>query len=425
MLRRELLAGVGAAASLALFSQRAGAQDCPNINVRHDRDVLIQIFLRGGADALNLCVPYGDDDYLPLRRSDQGLFDIAIDAPLQLGDDYFALHPKFQSLIDSGCWSAGDLAFVVGAGTPDGRRSHFANEDRIEYANGLERATDGGWMARYLRAAPSVTSTPFARALALQPYAPSALFGSTSVVTTRRLAELAFDVDDQTAYAEALRQLHARAQTPVEKLGARTGEVMDAVGCKNLLEVTHNGVSYPDTVLGSQLAEAAKVVKAVPEIELITLDYGGWDTHGDQLARHDVLVGDLSDALAALYRDLSLQSGRGHIGNVTVMVQSEFGRRLQANGSHGTDHGSGGLMLLLGGGVKGGFHTQNWSRGKHSLLGEMEENGDLKVTTDYRSVLVQLLERRLRLSLSLDEWERMFPGFGFQPGGLDLFAPRG
>ncbi len=425
MLRRDLLTGIGAAASLALLtSNRAQAStNCNVAKATQNRDVLIQIFLRGGADALNMCVPHADQGYAQLRR-EAGVFDVMIDNPLSVGDGYFGLHPKFAPLIDNGCWANGDLAIVMGAGDAGGRRSHFANEDRIEYANGQEKATDGGWMARYLRAASPVVVDPFARALALQPSAPSALFGSTSVVTTRRLNDLELNVDDPEAYAQAIRSLHEGADSPVEILGARTAEVVNDVACKDLAGVSHNGVRYPDSVLGDQLSEAAKVIKAVPEVELICLDYGGWDTHGDQLARQDALIGNLAESLAALYADLGAESGRANIANVTVMVQSEFGRRLRGNGSQGTDHGTGGLMMLLGGGVRGGIHAQNWSRSDGSLLGEMAHRGDLRVTTDYRSVLTQLLERRLGLDLGAADWETMFPRFGYQPSTLDLFEYR-
>jgi uncharacterized protein (DUF1501 family) len=149
------------------------------------------------------------------------------------------------------------------------------------------------------------------------------------------------------------------------------------------------GVQYPDSDLGNALKQVAFLIKADIGLEIACLDKGGWDTHyGQNLA--GLLTGlqdDLAKCLAAFTADLGQELSR-----VTVVVQTEFGRRLKENQSLGTDHGRGSVMFLAGGGVKGGKVYGRWPGPQDHQL---DEEGDLRVTTDYRNVLSEVLERRL------------------------------
>jgi uncharacterized protein (DUF1501 family) len=161
--------------------------------------------------------------------------------------------------------------------------------------------------------------------------------------------------------------------------------------------------------LSEQLKSLAQLIKLDLGVQVATVDFGGWDTHEAQAYHFPQLVGGLARALAAFYNDLTAYHQR-----LTVLVMSEFGRRLKANRSGGTDHGLGGAMLLLGQGVRGGRMYGTWP----GLATEQLDNGvDLAVTTDYRTVLGELAAKRLGNPPIGD----LFPGF-VMPAPLGLLV---
>jgi uncharacterized protein (DUF1501 family) len=169
-----------------------------------------------------------------------------------------------------------------------------------------------------------------------------------------------------------------------------------------------NGAVYPSGDLGKSLADSARLVRADIGAEVITVDCGSWDMHvgmGDvDSGLMTASVSELALALAAFFKDLGSEGSR-----VTVVTISEFGRRLEENASHGLDHGWGNVMLLLGGGVRGGRYHGTWpglSRGK--LV-----DGDLAVTNDYRNVLGEVVGTRFGADVS-----KVFPGFHYTPIGV-------
>jgi uncharacterized protein (DUF1501 family) len=134
-------------------------------------------------------------------------------------------------------------------------------------------------------------------------------------------------------------------------------------------------------------------------LRVATVDYDGWDTHEGQEYRFGELVSEMSRALSAFYNDMS----RFH-SKMTVVVHTEFGRRLKSNQSEGTDHGYGGVHMVLGNGVKGGKLHGEWK----GLANEnLDEGADLAITTDYRTVLNEVLTKRVGLA----DTKSIFPGF--------------
>jgi uncharacterized protein (DUF1501 family) len=173
-----------------------------------------------------------------------------------------------------------------------------------------------------------------------------------------------------------------------------------------------NGASYPGDEFGEGLRQIAQLVKADLGLEVACLDLGGWDTHEQQGTLDGTFNGlltTLARGLGAFYADLDQ-----HMGKVTVVVMSEFGRRVGENGSSGTDHGHGNVMLIMGGSIHGGKVYHRWP----TLRPEKLDDGDLAITTDYREVLTELLTRRLN-NPALDQ---VFPGFSATP--LGIFQPR-
>jgi uncharacterized protein (DUF1501 family) len=165
-----------------------------------------------------------------------------------------------------------------------------------------------------------------------------------------------------------------------------------------------SGVSYPADDLGDALKEAARLIKADLGARAITLDYGSWDMHSrlgtvdaaDADSMH-MMVDGLARGLKAFFTDLGPAADR-----VTLVTLTEFGRRVAENGSRGLDHGWGNTMLLAGAGVRGGQVHGGWP----GLDAVHLNQGDLAVTTDYRSVLAEVLSRQFGVSTA-----KVFPGF--------------
>ncbi len=163
-----------------------------------------------------------------------------------------------------------------------------------------------------------------------------------------------------------------------------------------------NGAVYPDTGLGNALQDIARLIKADVGLQVAAVDYGDWDMHVDMGTfdtgwMHDHLT-ELSDSLAAFGTDL----GSTALQDVTLVSLTEFGRRVEENGSGGMDHGYGQAVMMLGGGIKGGQVHGLWP----GLAPTDLIDGDLNGQNDYRRVLAEILEKRCEASTVSD----VFPG---------------
>ena len=195
-------------------------------------------------------------------------------------------------------------------------------------------------------------------------------------------------------------------------LSSQAGMVFDTIETLEGLDATTyrptQGASYPEGEFGLGLKQVAQLIKADVGLEVACVDLGGWDTHESQGTLDgdfNQLLTELGRGLGAFYADME-----GHMQNVTVLTMSEFGRRVQENGSQGTDHGHGNVMFVMGGGAKGGQIYSDWP----TLATEALSDGDLDITTDYRDVLADVLTTRLG-NPALDQ---IFPGHAVTPLGL-------
>jgi uncharacterized protein (DUF1501 family) len=151
--------------------------------------------------------------------------------------------------------------------------------------------------------------------------------------------------------------------------------------------------------LAEQLKTVAQAIKLDLGLRVSTVDFGGWDTHINQAGEIEYMIKNLSSALMAFWRDLGY-----HRDHVSVVVMSEFGRRLKANEAGGTDHGHGNVMFALGANVKGGKMYGDWPGLANDAL---DEGADLAITTDYRTVLSELVASHLKFA----DTKTIFPGF--------------
>jgi len=350
--------------------------------------VLVVVFLRGGCDGLSLISPTGDGDYVAARpaglrveRSGESA-GIVLDNPV--ADVDFRFHPQARAFAD--LYAAGDLAVVHAAGLTDATRSHFDAEDRMERA--AKGGGSGGWLGRWLANEHHDGVLP---ALAVGASAPESLRGADAVAVARELAGLRLAAGH--GFSTPIRRMLAERLGGDPLLGAPVSRLLklsDVIETRVALDADGNlkpyvaAVDYPeDNSLTLSLRTVAQSIKLDLGLRVATVDYGGWDTHVDQQGQFGHLVNELSTALMAFWRDLGVHQER-----VSVVVMSEFGRRLKANESGGTDHGHGNVMMTFGAAVRGGSMYGKWP-GLHNDA--LDAGADLAITTDYRNVLAELM----------------------------------
>lgn len=381
-------AAVASAALPALLPRVALGTEGPR------RDVLVSIFLRGGADGLTLCVPHFDDAYYALRptlavpRPDAASPRRAVDL-----DGRFGLPPAMAALAEP--FADGHLAIVHACGLEGATRSHFDAMRFVEVGmGGAPFGLGAGWIGRHLQDVPPVDAGAVLRAVALDSALPRSLAGAPSSTPVPDPTDYGIlgPGGDSPAWQERLWRLYDRAEEPLSTsaLTARqTAALLRAVDVAGYRPA--GGVTYPEDELGQALRSTAALIRAGVGLEVASIDVGGWDTHeaqgpfeGDMAS----LMASLSTGLVAFYRDLWSADQPG----VVVVVQSEFGRNAFENGSAGTDHGHGGALFVLGGSVVGGRVLGTWPGLEPEQL---YEGQDLATTTDYRDVLSEILARRL------------------------------
>ncbi len=358
--------------------------------------VLVLLSLRGAADGLSLVVPHGDPAYYAARPS------IGIPAASLLAPDaMFGLHPALAPLVPM--WNAGTLAAVHATGMPTPNRSHFAAMEAIEDAapGSTER---NGWLNRLLGDLPGTSPL---QGTAMGNQVPTSLFG----------ANPAFVVDDVDRAEVAGTDEDGRRLLALQhawKGGGRMNQaVRDAISgaqgfgvARDLPASESAAAAYPATDLGKALSDVSRIVRSGVGAEVVTVDQGDWDMHTDlgtvewgEMRRN---AGDLAGSIAAFFADLGPFADR-----VTLVTLSEFGRRVKENDNYGTDHGFGNVMFVAGAGVRGGRYYGSWPGLTDSL------DADLLVTTDYRSVLSEIVTRRFGVSTA-----QVFPGFAPTPVGV-------
>jgi uncharacterized protein (DUF1501 family) len=356
-------------------------------------DLLLVLFLRGAADALNVIVPHGEQAYYTMRptisigRPDDARIESALRS-VDL-DGFFGLHPSLAPLLPA--WEAGHLAPIHACGAPDDSRSHFKAMELMERGVESAKGPASGWINRHLATFDSGNPSPL-RAIGLGEMAPRSLRGAVPVSALRSIADfhLGGNLELASMMHAGLFSLYA-ADERLADAGQETLEIIETIEKLDPEGYVSSGeVAYPETEFGYGLRQIAMLAKAEVGLEVAAIDIGGWDTHfaqGGSQGHMSNLLTDLGQGLAAIHEDLSLMADR-----LTVVVMTEFGRRVRENASLGTDHGHGSAMLLLGGHVNGGRVHGSWPGLE---VGHLFGPGDLKVTTDYRDVLAEVCLKRL------------------------------
>jgi len=362
---------------------------------------LVVLSLRGAADGLSLVVPHGDPVYYQARPR------IAVPAAsLVARDAFFGLHPDLSPLL--GMWQAGRLAAVHATGLPAPNRSHFAAMEEVEDADPGSSARVG-WLNRLLGA--DSDDSPLQAFGVGGGVAPTSLVGPEPFLSAGSVDDVVISGDDKWDPEDnRLRSLHTLWDGAPSVLAPAMASTFRADAAFEAVRATSpdpaHGAAYGGSDLGKALRTAARVIKGDVGTRVITVDHGDWDMHTDlgtlEWGRMRRLAGELGTALAGFFTDLGARGDR-----VTVVVLSEFGRRVQENANHGLDHGYGNAMLVLGAGVNGGRYHGTWP----GLTDDLDS--DLLVTTDYRSVLAEVVSSRFGVSTA-----SVFPQF--QPEAVGL-----
>ncbi|HLK64685.1 MAG TPA: DUF1501 domain-containing protein [Bryobacteraceae bacterium] len=388
-----VMAGIGAAPSwLARAAEGA----------RGKRKILVAIFQRGAADSLNVVIPFSEKRYYELRPN------IGIPGPGgQRGDTagpngpnaidldgQFGLHPQLEPL--KALWDKKQLAIVEATGSPDPTRSHFDAQDYMESGTPGKTAGDG-WLNRALP--PVGPQTSPLRAIAMGSQLPRTLRGDRPAIAVNDMQTFQVGSEDTASILETM-----YSNSPDLRL-EKTGK--DAFAAMKMIKQITQGPYNPGGnaqyfqggELGRNLQQVARLIKADVGVEAAFAEVGGWDHHGNEPAQLTNLLRQFGLALSAFAQDMG-----DRMEDIVLVTMSEFGRTAQENGDNGTDHGHGGLMMVLGGPVRGGKVYGRWPGLAHEQL---YEGRDLAVTTDFRAVLGELVTGHLAQS----DIGQVFPGF--------------
>ena len=398
-------------------------------------DTVVHVFLRGGIDGLNLVVPLSGNDrtYYEQARPDIRVPVSGENAalPLTLANGAatgFGLHAAASGLRD--IWADGRLAIVHCCGIQSTvTRSHFDAQQYLDFGTPGNKGSGTGWLARAWATHPGASSSVLMPALAVNSRLPANLLGATQALTMGSPTD--FDLNGGSwawqrardgapagfrGVNETLAQMW-EGNVGIEHSGRAANAALRTIG-----QQAYTGTlpaAWPTSTFARQLWTVAQSIRFNVGLRYAAVDVGGWDTHESQGnaggGYFHGRVGELSQALAAFYGELA---GSGQMGRVTVVVQSEFGRRVRENGSGGTDHGYGNPLLVMGGPVNGRRFYGSWAGLHPEILSP--HFGDVPVTTDFRRVFTELLQARMGNARTGE----VFPGYGgYSP--LGIFAGAG
>lgn len=377
-----------------------------------NQPIIIDLFMRGGMDGLNVVPPWSGPDrtvYEQIRPNIQvPLPGANITNPVLDIGEVFGFHPAATGFRD--LYLSGDLAIIHGTGLPQNNttRSHFDAMKLIELGTPNSLSTVDGWLTRHLNSTPQITGNEVIPVLVSAGNNPISLQSYYNALT----------VDQVNGYHPNSGQFQDQHAAAIANMyGGNTALDLSVSGAMETLAIISEldldnyvpagGVSYPDSSFGDQLALIAQLIRADLNINVATADLGGWDTHNSQGDGGGGFffnkVQDMSNCVTAMYNDLKAS---GLADQVTVVIHSEFGRRARQNGESGsgTDHGSGNIMLVLGGKVNGGQSYGNFAGLSNDDLFDGE---DVSPEIDYRQVYFTIVKEVLG-NPNLDQ---VFPGY--------------
>jgi len=391
--RRGFLGGastatIAAAIGYSWLPRMAFAQDTQAV-----RDIVISVYLRGGADGCTLVVPHGDAGYYAARPT------IAIPKPNsgQNGratdlNGFFGFPQAMLPLLPA--YQNNHLAIVHAVGSSNWSRSHFDAQKFMEESDRNSLNGQSGWLGRHLGTVSEKNPGSPMRGVSLTYGLVRTMSGGPKTLPIPNPDDFGYEgyFPDRNEMSSWIANQYNRVQDMTKQAVRDTRNViatLDSIDFANYLP--KGGAVYENNYFAQGLKATAAMIKANIGLEAVHLDLDGWDTHADQApigGYMDGLMQTLSKALAAFYKDM-VGSNRM---DFTMVVLSEFGRNVVENGSRGTDHGAGNAMFVMGGKVNGGQVYGSWPG---CATNKLLDGYDLKMTTDYRDILAEVVKKRL------------------------------
>jgi uncharacterized protein (DUF1501 family) len=438
--RREFVKGMGIGLGAMLVPTGFG-RVARAMTAAGDR-TLVVLFLRGGADGINLVVPRGDEtNYIALRRNDETGQDITLPpAPPELQlDGFFEAHPGLGPLVSR--YDDRELAFLHAVGGT-GNYSHFTAQDAMERAEPVNPSfIADGWMHRalgVLRDSGDLNAPVLSLSgVSLGSHLAKSLAGPDVSLTMAfpSISDFRLTGDFADEAGKVLRSIYEREAGPL--LSGPSSAVFGALDALAGVGSQPPDANYPNNAgLNRAFQDVARLIKN-PElgVKMISVDYGGWDHHSNELNRMNSVASALSGTLDAFWTDIGAAANR-----TCLLVVTEFGRTAFVNGNGGTDHGWATTMLAMGGGISGGRvltrgdpdspgtgrptpsgHWPGLGPGELHVQPGSGQERDLKATTDFRDVFGEVLQRFMRLPPDAVRDDVLL---GYAPRWPGLFRPR-
>lgn len=374
---------VGAAAPLLSITEIAEA--AINRPLALGTPIVVVVTLYGGNDGLNTVIPYKD----PIYYSSRPDISYAETAMLPIGEN-LALNPGMSGI--KTLWDQKKVAIVRGVGYPKPDHSHFSSMAIWQTGSPVSHLSTG-WLGRYIDSQPEDPLLAISLGSVLPPLLAGAKRSGSAlplgglVIPT---GNLALDCQKLSSVSSRDSKLMAAAATSMRNLFSVSSQVapvlkLPAPAAVDLPTV-NGGNAGGDSNLSQQLDVVAKLIAAGSPTKVWSVSLGGFDTHADEANAQAELLGVVSKSI---YKFMSQMKSTNRASDVTIMVYSEFGRRVKGNASQGTDHGTSGPVFLIGDKVKGGFY------GDQPSLTKLVD-GDLAVTTDFRDIYGTILESVLK-----------------------------
>jgi uncharacterized protein (DUF1501 family) len=396
-----LTSGVALGAAVPLLSLSDIAQAAIDRPLPANTPILVAVTLYGGNDGLNTLIPYTDSLYFSSRP------DISYPAEKLLRlDSSLALNPSMTGI--KSLWDEKKVAIIRGVGYPKPDRSHFSSMAKWQTGNPLAHVSTG-WLGRWIDTQPTDPMLAISLGSVLPPLlagfkkSGSALPLGGLVIPTGQLAADCAKLSTASSSDSKLMALAANTMKNLFNISDSISPILkkNVPGSAVELPTINGGNAGGDTNLSQQLDIVAKLIDAGAPTRVWSVSLGGFDTHANEANAQAALLGVVSDSISRFMTQLKSTT---RSRDVVVMVYSEFGRRVVGNASQGTDHGTSGPMFVIGENIKGGFY------GDQPSLSKLVD-GDLAVTTDFRSVYATILEKVLKAPPEriLNGWKKKVP----------------
>lgn len=367
MNRRKLIQLMGTAALLPVLP----------FSLSHGRSFsgrrVILLELSGANDGLNTVVPYQDDRYYELRPK----IGLSADKVITL-DNEFALHKSLKPIMP--LWESGEFAVVHGLGYPAPNRSHFKSIALWETGGDGNRSSHTGWATHDIEHAYASNELD-AHGIVLG--------GGMGIFSSAEGNWLSMSSVDQFSNLQSPDTTRTLSNNPAMAMLLDSAQVLQSslTRISNKIKDNKKRVRVPGGPFSQQMSHAINIINSGIDVPVIKLKLGGFDTHENQLTRHQNLLKQAAVAISALKKELTKTD---QWDNTVLVTYSEFGRRAKENKSGGTDHGTAAAHILTGGGINGGLYGESPDLG--NLL-----KGDLQHTMDYRAVYSRVLSDWLQL----------------------------